>query len=213
MSEPPNATSYSVAILTVPILGGTPATAVSSPVYAFTIDSSSIYWWTGSSTYFMSMPFGGGASDLFTIGHECWDISVSDGYVYCCDSIGLIMRVPVGGGSATTLATGVGFLSEGLAVNSTNLYWTRNSSIWSLPVTGGTPVAVATNQGALGVPPPVLDASFVYWTTAATVMRAPLAGGSSVELASGQNSPIGLAIDAGSLYWMNTNGSLMRVTK
>jgi sugar lactone lactonase YvrE len=59
----------------------------------------------------------------------------------------------------------------------------------------------------------VLDASFVYWTTAATVMRAPLAGGSSVELASGQNSPIGLAIDAGSLYWMNTNGSLMRVTK
>jgi hypothetical protein len=213
-SYPLTAHAYDLLVMSVPITGGTPTPVSSNPVDAFTIDSSNVYWFSGG-TSVMTMPLGGGAQNAVTTGHGCYDVTVIGGYIYCFDSSGIVLRVPIGGGVATTLATGLTAGANaiaGFAVDAANLYWMDGTSVWSLPITGGAPASIATGETLIGVSP-ALDATFVYWTTTATVMKAPLAGGSPVTLVSGQASPIGLAADAKFLYWLNANGSVMRVAK
>jgi uncharacterized repeat protein (TIGR03803 family) len=49
---------------------------------------------------------------------------------------GTINRVPLAGGTATTLVTGQN-QAGGLAVTSTNVYWASESGVMVAPLTGG----------------------------------------------------------------------------
>lgn len=103
-------------------------------------------------------------------------VAVDSTYVYWLDQAGgTVNRVPIAGGTSTTLATGQAS-PTGLAYDSGNLYWTNyvaNGSVMKMPAVGGCMQPIATSQGL-----PyhiVVDATSVYWTTSGdgTVMSAP----------------------------------------
>ena len=83
-----------------------------------------------------------------------------------------------------------------------------------VPLDGGAPTVIASDNGTLGV---VSDGTFVYYTSPngganvdGIVARVPLDGGASVTLATG-GMPEAIAIDATSVYW--TSSSMGTVVK
>jgi sugar lactone lactonase YvrE len=76
---------------------------------------------------------------------------------------GTVMKVPLGGGTPTTLASG-GAAANGMAVDATNVYWTDavTHAVMKVPIGGGAMTTVATgDQPPFGI---ALDATNVYWT-------------------------------------------------
>jgi hypothetical protein len=109
-----------------------------------------------------------------------------------------------------------------VAVDSTQVYWSVNESpgaIMKLPLAGGAPVALASNQvypGALAV-----DAGNLYWITgdvSSSIVMAPADGsdgGAPITLYSSATSAFwSLAFDADYIYWAEfDNGTLMKMGK
>ena len=104
------------------------------------------------------------------------------------------MKIPVDGGSATTLASNQSFIGD-IAVDSTNVYWTvRNEplttadtavgAVMKVSLDGGTPTTLASAQFA-----PIdlaVDDTNVYWLAGGNLMKTPTGGGSITVLATGQ---------------------------
>jgi sugar lactone lactonase YvrE len=115
------------------------------------------------------------------------------------------MRVPLVGGTVTTLATGPTLLTSGLAVDATNIYWadTNAHAVVKLSLAGGAPTTLASEPGC---PDKVaVDGTSLYWTyCSGTVERVPLVGGAISTLASQRlSTPEGIAVDATHVYWAN----------
>lgn len=123
---------------------------------------------------------------------------------------GGVLKVPLGGGIPTTLASPV---SAGyIAVDSANVYWTSQvgfgGSVMKVPLGGGATTTLDDNAGfnpfAIAV-----DSTSVYWVqegngpAVGSVMKVPRGGGTQVVLASAQAAPGSLAIDSTSVYWTN----------
>jgi hypothetical protein len=82
-----------------------------------------------------------------------------------------------------------------------------------VPISGGTPTALASGQ-----PSPnnaiAVDATSVYWTNNASngepaVLRVPLGGGTPTTIASDQY-PFAIAVSPTSVFWTNDGGTVMR---
>ena len=133
-------------------------------------------------------------------------------------SAGSIMRIPVGGGTATTLAPAR--IVNRSAIDLTSLYWPDRStlddgSIMRTDLADGSTVAIASGQsGPGGI---AVDAANVYWTNfRGSVMKLPLDGGTPIELASeaaSDTGPASIAVDATHVYWTHSggNGAVRRV--
>jgi len=142
------------------------------------------------------------------------------------------MRVPLCGGTPATLATSV--VVAGLALDATSVYWVEEpvtgpgvSWLERVPKAGG-PVTTLSSLGAYSWTGPVLDATGAYLAGSMNVtcptpdggtcdpgaiVRVPLAGGAPVTLAAQQNEPVGLAVDATYVYWINDgDGSVARTS-
>jgi hypothetical protein len=130
---------------------------------------------------------------------------------------GAVMKVPLGGGAVTTLATG---FPTAMALGGSDVFWVEggpNSSqatIESVPIAGGTSTTIA-----IAIPPTAVasDGTNVYWTDGAvgTVIKMPIGGAAPITLASQQENPVGLAIDAKSAYWgvasaAGVNGAIVK---
>lgn len=141
---------------------------------------------------------------------------------------GVVMSVPVDGGTATTLAPGHGLNTgaDALAVNATTVFWTAEGplnagesgpmSVMSAPIGGGAPTTLASlrYQFKDWMPQRIaVDTTSVYWTVqtpaaaGGAVLRVPLAGGAVTTLASGQNDPAGIHVTLAGVYWADVNGT------
>lgn len=118
-----------------------------------------------------------------------------------------IKRIPLAGGSATTIATNLP-LGGGrdLKTDGVHLYWSDSGGIRRVALGGG---AVSTlfsgPAGAID-----LDANYVYFTTATSIRRVPKAGGAVTSQA---NAPDGVtafyvhwSLGQTTLYWGDARG-------
>ncbi len=136
-----------------------------------------------------------------------------------------------GGGSCSgtvVLASSQTF-AFGIAVNSTNVYWTDTAggyspsgggSVKTVPICGGNVTTLAS-----GLPSPTgiaIDSTHVYWVNDEPdiVMSALLDGGASTVLVTnGNQSPLAIAVDGTSVYWTANalpgegSGAVMSVPK
>ncbi|GAB4190131.1 MAG: hypothetical protein OHK0022_02720 [Roseiflexaceae bacterium] len=117
-------------------------------------------------------------------------------------------------GEARPVALAVGQASpRTLATTAESVYWVTSGAgnlINRLPKAGGDAQTLVTEPG--GVRGIAADTSGLYWTSAGAVRRLP-PGGEPAILAGGQSSPGALAIDEESVYWMNQDGTVNRVSK
>jgi hypothetical protein len=135
---------------------------------------------------------------------------------------GAVLSVPIAGGVATGLSNGQDGPS-GIAVDSSLAFWASvdDGTISSEPLVsgGGLSNTVATVQG---FPQDVAtDGTYVYFTDTQTVpaegavMRCPVAGctGAPLPLAADTPTALDVAVDATFIYWLGSDGTLMRAAK
>ncbi|HEX8789452.1 MAG TPA: protease pro-enzyme activation domain-containing protein [Polyangiaceae bacterium] len=179
-------------IAVVPVGGGAETNiAPSTESFGMAIDSTNVYWTNTATFGVMKVPKAGGSPVVLatTSGFNPIRIAVDGTTVYFTTDGGPLMSVPIAGGSATTL-TSQGVKAEGLAVDSTGVYWTGCVGNCTLPPAGVFTVPL----GSISATPTQLYGTF-------------------------STQPMGIALDATFAYWTeddsggSTTGRVMRTTK
>lgn len=143
-----------------------------------------------------------------------WSIAVDAEAVYTGNCGGSISRIPLDGGSPSTLAaspdpmdTGQDCYAIAIAIDTTDLYWMSYGSgafVARVPLEGGPVTLVAQGQDvqdyAFGM---AIDPTNLYWTTDTQVIRQPLEGGPALALAKTEYSANAVAVDATNIYWVS----------
>jgi hypothetical protein len=203
------------------------------------IDSASVYWGGGQGQMgpgILQAPLGGGSENyLVAVGDFDVGLSSNGTSVYWADSAS-IWSMPVGGGTAPTALTN-SFETQGMVIDTTNIYWTAgpvlqmplaggtvlnitpntNVGIASVPIGGGTMTTLVSVSGGIYANALAVDASNVYWTGYAGpgtgqigVYKVPVGGGTPQLVWPGTN-PGGIALDSQSIYW--TDGTINKIAK
>jgi uncharacterized repeat protein (TIGR03803 family) len=201
-------------VFSVPITGGTPTV---------------VAWFNGSNGYF---PFGG----LTVVSSTLYGTTGfgGAGYLgYSYTGAGTVFSVPTTGGTPTTLANfdaeSTGVNPAALIVVGNTLYGTTEGggadgygygTVFSLPITGGTPTVLATFSGPNGEGPDslIVSGNTLYGTTVGggangdgEVFSVPTTGGTPTVLASfnGTNGALpegSLMLSGNSLYGTTVEG-------
>jgi hypothetical protein len=139
---------------------------------------------------------------------------------YTQQGAGTVMAAAIAGGNPTSLSGGQQQPS-GIAIDAKDAFWASlgDGSVASSPITGGGANPVAQVQG---FPQDIVtDGTNVYFTDTQTipgegaVMRCPVAGCSGPPLVLAANMPtaLDLAVDQSFVYWLGSDGTLMRAAK
>jgi hypothetical protein len=176
-------------LLSTPLDGSASTALASTQVIGITLDPANVYWTGSNPSLpatrgtIMKMPLGGGTPITLASGQAGpWGIAVDHQSVYwvntdsasdywvnndssCCPSttsptpLAAILRMPIDGGTPTTLASGPG--TPAIAVDSESVYWATTNALVKVPVGGGKVTTIAPNQ-RLSVAIAV-DTTSVYW--------------------------------------------------
>ncbi len=129
------------------------------------VDDANVYWVAAGQNPEQSvlLQAGRAGGPVVTLAHaEPWEIATDGQFVYWGDTItGAVNRVPVGGGTVTTVATAAG--TRCIAVDDVNVYWTNDLGVFVAPKGGGTSTMLAARVGDFGTGSIVLDSENVYW--------------------------------------------------
>jgi hypothetical protein len=197
-------------VFSIPTAGGTTATVwagtPSQRPLQITADSSSLYFM--NLTDLRRVPLSGGAGTALIASSGPGPLTTDAASVYFSE--GGIRKIPVGGGTATTLASGAAYE---MSVAAGQLFWTNHVSgdVLKISVNGGAVTTIATGQSflrAIGT-----DSTHVYWVTSGALRRAPLAGGPSVEVTPSSSDVIAVEADTTAIYWIQNSGRVMRAAK
>jgi hypothetical protein len=141
--------------------------------------------------------------DLVAPSSRAVGVAVDASYVYWATIDGTIAKAPLAGGGATVLVTGEGSPS-GVAVGSTQVYWTESTAgtVRAVPASGGVPVSIAS--GLSNPRSIVADAEGVYWAVDDAIWKLPANGGAATMLAGALASPHELATDGKDVYFSET---------
>lgn len=155
-------------VMKVSIDGGTPTTLASGPFRPeqVTVAAANVYWTASDATtgksVVMKVAIDGGAPTIMPSANGCMAADVDS--LYYCTSAGDIMKTPVGGGAAMTLASSQN-VSGNISVDSTSVYWIDShldtSKVMKVPIEGGTPTMLASMDGAASKI--AVDSTSVYW--------------------------------------------------
>jgi hypothetical protein len=219
-SNPPNEGN----LMKMPIAGGAPVKLATGPFHELAVDADNVYLIDASKV--MKVPVQGGAlTTLASDGTSPTSLAIDPANVYwtvntidscppdgdiCPD--GVVRKVPIGGGTPTTLASGQA-LPDGIAVDEQNVYWINrgimvaSTTVMKMPVAGGTPTALAS--GLAGVTGRIaVGGGDVYWTglsglaTTPTLTKVPIVGGTATFVATGSGVGADIAVVAGNVYWL-----------
>ena len=153
-------------------------------------------------------------------GESPWAIAIDETSIYWtvlgkCGgdagaATGLIVKMPLAGGSLSTLATGQG-KPAAIAVDSKSVYWVNQCAedgrVMKADLAGTMTTMLASGQDT---PNNIaIDADNVYFTTATAVASVPLAGvgdgGTAHTIASGQGPSAGIAVQGSKVYWVQAS--------
>jgi len=214
-----------------PLGGGMRTTLTSQKGIYIAVDDANVYW---TNDAVMKVPKAGGlpvtlATGDLTLSKHGVAVNSTDVYWaefnYACagtdqpcnPGLGRVMRVPVGGGTPSVVASRQSGANS-IALDATHVYWTsyNDGTVMKVPLAGGTPTTLASGQVAMN--DLTADGTSVYWTKYGdtglqdgAVMKVALAGGTPVTLAPA-HLPTGIAVDATSVYWLNLHMGVMRLT-
>ncbi len=210
------------AIRSCPVSGGTATAVVPTGLQyplALSVDATSVYFVdngdsTHNSTLGLVARTGGSVTALATSGGVVvWvaGLAIDTADVYYGEALGTteVLRMPLGGGTATTLGSEVN-LGDLFALQGSTLFVAGTDGIYSMPKSGGTVTRIATSTD----PPAAfaVDPTSVYWVDnqAGTLMSVPVGGGSASTLASGENDPYFVVADGTSVYWIDRTPGLVK---
>jgi hypothetical protein len=127
-------------------------------------------------------------------------LAVDQTNVYYATSAGL-MKLPVGGGSATLLG---GTPQGALALDAANVYWISGDNVGKTPIAGGQSATVGTQQLPVPLKCMAVDSTTIYVTTVGGPMldTVPISGGflhmQGPVIPAGESS---VTVDQTYVYW------------
>jgi hypothetical protein len=217
------ADASSGAIMIVPVAGGTPtvlAPESGAPAH-IAVDASFVYWGDiGPNGGVLRAPLAGGSPMTVTSAVAPFQIALSNTAVLWLGPQGLLTAPKTGGTAVALTRPGPTIPNDGLAANSTTVYFTGGlpgtPGVSEVPLGGGPVVVVAQSaSSSFGGGPIAIDATRAYWADiSGSIYAAPLSGGSAILLATGQDNVDAIAVDDDAVYWLvNGNGSPGGVVK
>ena len=137
---------------------------------------------------------------------------------------GALMTVPVLGGLASTLVTGLEDAVD-VALDAKTVYWAQSfgagctwGCVLGVPLAGGAPITIVSNANTTqtSVRALAVKGTDVYWTNdgiSSAVMKHSLLDGDPIVLASNQYEPRAIDVNATSVYWTTLDGTVKRVPR
>ncbi len=193
---------------TVSLAGGTMATLSTNDVGApVAVDSANAYFGQYQPAALVALPLDGGAA-VSLAPAVLAALVVDSQYAYWTEggtgvADGSIQRVPLTGGSALTIASGL-VSPNSLAIDATNVYWVdadQGGSVESAPIGGGTARVLAAGLGGLyGL---VVDSASAYTLVGSEVIKVPLGGGAVTTIAN--NAYRGAVVSSTSVYFVGVS--------
>ena len=208
-------------VVKVPLQGSPPTTLAAGLTWVggTGVDATRVYWGAFPGVV-VALPLAGGAASTFgtpgVSGGPCQaSFVLAGGSAYWASTAGTL-RTPLDGNPTVSLPAPGG----PVAADSTNVYWTDvRRNVVTAPLTGGTPVTLATPSMASGGAI-AADGQSVYYVRCggsgplcmATIMRLPVHGGSAIAIDLPQDAvPYSMAVDATSVYFIG-GGGVFKVT-
>lgn len=162
----------------------------------------------------------GGASTMLgasTTGYQPVGIAVRGSNVYWNDwetANGLashVTSVPTVGGTQSILVTANGTATTPVVVDDEYLYWVDENGVERAPIQGGSETTIV--PGSWGDGDLTLDSTNLYWADASGHVYQTKKDGSSGAIELGASTePIGVAVDATTVYWCDESEGIVYAT-